>query len=293
MNKMKKFRQTAFAIAAAALLLPAHAMAASSVWKVSKGNDHLYLGGTVHILPASEFPLPAEFEQAYQQADTLVLEAEMPDPTDQKAAMAMMQQLSYGAGEKLSKKLSPELFKQLDAYLQGFGVSAAQLDGFKPGFIAVQMTMLEMHKAKMTGEGVDAYFAKKAVTDKKPQQYLETLEFQLALMANLGTGEEEKFVRLMLEHSPELVKVMQQSIAGWRAGDLSILDKLLLQDSRIEDPVTYQQMFTQRNQDWIPKIAAMFGNQQRELVLVGAGHLPGDDGVLQLLKAAGYTVEQI
>lgn len=291
--KIHKFRQSVLAITAAALLLPAQALAASSVWKVSKGSDHLYLGGTVHLLPVSEFPLPAEFELAYQQADTLVLEAKMPDPTDQQATMAMLQKLSYGADEKLSKKISPKLFQQLDVYLQGFGIKAEQLDGFKPGFVAVQTTMLEMHKAKLAGEGVDAYFAKKALTDNKPQQYLETLDFQLALMANIGVGQEEQFIQLMLEKNPQLVKLMQQSITAWRQGDLTLLDTLLLQDSKKEDPVTYQQMFTQRNLDWIPKIAAMFGNPNRELVLVGAGHLPGEDGVLQLLKAAGYTIEQL
>lgn len=291
--KTHKYRQSVFAIAAAALLLPAQALAASSVWKVSKGDDHLYVGGTVHLLPASEFPLPAEFELAYQQADTLVLEAKMPDPTDQQATMAMLQKLSYGADEKLSKKISPKLFQQLDLYLQGFGIKAEQLDSFKPGFVAVQTTMLEMHKAKLAGEGVDAYFAQKAQTDNKPQHYLETLDFQLALMANMGVGQEEQFIQLMLEKNPQLVQLMQQSITAWRRGDLTVLDTLLLQDSKKEDPVTYQQMFTQRNLDWIPKIAAMFGNQQRELVLVGAGHLPGEDGVLQLLKAAGYTIEQL
>ncbi len=288
-----KYRQSVLAIAAVALLLPAQALAASSVWKVSKGGDHVYVGGTVHLLPASEFPLPAEFELAYQQTDTLVLEAKMPDPADQQATMAMLQKLSYGADEKLSKKISAKLFQQLDLYLQGFGMKAAQLDGFKPGFVAVQTTMLEMHKAKLAGEGVDAYFAKKAQTDNKPQQYLETLDFQLALMAAMGVGQEEQFIQLMLEKNPQLVQLMQQSITAWRLGDLTVLDTLLLQDSKKEDPVTYQQMFTQRNLDWIPKIAAMFGNQQRELVLVGAGHLPGEDGVLQLLQAAGYTVQQL
>ncbi len=112
--KIDKYRQSVLAIAAAALLLPAQALAASSVWKVSKGDDHVYVGGTVHLLPASDSALPAEFELAYQQADTLVLEAKMPDRTDQQATMAMLQKLSYGADEKLSKKISPKLFQQLD-----------------------------------------------------------------------------------------------------------------------------------------------------------------------------------
>lgn len=293
MKQMKQFRRTALAVAAAALLLPTQVLATSSVWKVSKGDDFIYLGGTIHVLPASEFPLPAEFEQAYRTADTLVLEVQLPDPTDQQAALAMMQQLSYGAGEKLSTKLSPELVKQLDTYLQGFGLSAAQFDGFKPGFITVQMTVLEMQRAKLAGEGVDNYFAKKAMADNKQKKYLESLEFQISMLANLGHGQEEQFIELMLKNNSELIEIMQQSIAAWRKGDMEKLDQLLLQDAKIDDPVTYDQMFTQRNLAWIPKLVALFDNQQRELVLVGAGHLPGEDGVLQLLKSAGYTIEQM
>ena len=58
------------------------AQAQSSVWKVSKGNDHIFIGGTVHILPPSEFPLPTEFAVAYNKSDSIVLEAKLPDASD-------------------------------------------------------------------------------------------------------------------------------------------------------------------------------------------------------------------
>ena len=114
---------------------------------------------------------------------------------------------------------------------------------------------------------------------------------QLDLMANMGAGHEDQFMLANLKRADETAELMRQSIAAWRIGDIAVLERILLNDARTDDPTSFKQMFTQRNQDWIPKIQQLFGNGQRELILVGAGHLPGQDGVLALLSAAGYQVE--
>lgn len=278
-------------IAITTLLLQAPAFAASSVWKISKGSDELYLGGTIHMLPPTAFPLPAEFEQAYTKADVVVLEAKLPDPGDQKAAMAMMAKLSYSNGDTLSEKLSPKVLQALADYLKTFSLTPQQFDAFKPGFVAMQIAMLELRKAGMAGEGVDAYFVKKATRDAKPQHYLETMEFQLDLMASMGAGTEDQFMLANLKHADETAELLRQSITAWQVGDIAALERILLNDARADDPASYELLFTKRNQDWVPKIQQLFGNKQRELILVGAGHLPGEDGLLALLSAAGYQVE--
>lgn len=287
-------RTTCAAVFAASLLFcPWLGQAASSVWKVSKGKDVVYVAGTVHLLPADQFPLPAEFERAYQAADVLVLEADVPAPDDAQAGLRMMQQLSYPDGSSLKQKLTPQVYQALADYLQPFGVDLAQLDRFKPGFIAMQLAILEMHKAGINGEGVDAFFAKKAKTDGKTTLFLETLDFQLSLMAGLGEGDESEFIRVNLANASDAAELLKNSLLAWRQGDMATIEQLLLKKARAEDAKTYQQMFTARNQQWLPKISAMFGNSATELVMVGAGHLPGDDGVLRLLQQAGYQVEPL
>jgi uncharacterized protein YbaP (TraB family) len=288
---LRRFIQRSCVLAISAFLLQAPVFAASSVWKVSKGGDELYLGGTIHLLPPSAFPLPVEFEQAYQKADVLVLEAKLPDPSDQQAAMAMLTKLSYTNGDTLSQKLGPKALQALTDYLKTFNLTPQQFNGFKPGFVAIQIAMLELQKAGMAGEGVDAFFVKKATADMKTQQYLETVEFQLDLMANMGAGNEGQFMLANLKRADETAALLTQSIAAWRVGDIAALDRILLNDVRTDDPASFELMFTKRNLDWIPKIQRLFGNGQRELILVGAGHLPGEDGVLALLRAAGYQVE--
>ncbi len=269
------------------------AVADAAVWKVSNGQNELFIAGTVHILPPSEFPLPTEFDKAYQQADSIVLEAKLPDPTDQQAQMAMIQKLAYPAGETLSQKISESTYKELKQYLSGLGLNLDELNGFKPGFVLSMMTIMEAHKAGLAGEGVDAFYDKQAKKDNKEVNYLETAEFQLNMLANIGKDSEEKFILETLKEMSKFEPQLEQLIAAWRTGDINAIDSLILEQAKSKDPQGYQSMFTDRNRNWIPQISEMLNDKEKELVLVGAGHLAGDDSVLKMLKAKGYSVTKI
>ncbi|MBV2130283.1 TraB/GumN family protein [Arsukibacterium indicum] len=292
--KLKKFFKVSLSAALLATACSsASVLAETSMWKVSKGDDYLYVGGTVHFLPESAFPLPAEFDAAYQATDTLVLEVKMPDPTDVAAQTALLQAMAYSDGRSLAKVLSPEVYQQVSDYFAPYGVQLQQLDGYKPGFIALQMLAIEMMKAKMAGEGVDSYFDKRAQADGKAMAYLETVESQLNLLANMGEGYEDAFMKINLEQFADFESYFAEMIAAWRAGDMNKLNKLAVEPARQLDPVLYQALFVERNNAWLPQIEQMFGNDSKELVLVGGGHLAGDDSVLALLQQAGYLVEQV
>uniref|UniRef100_A0A486XHX2 TraB/GumN family protein n=1 Tax=Rheinheimera sp. BAL341 TaxID=1708203 RepID=A0A486XHX2_9GAMM len=292
--KNTKMHKLAYALAVlAGTFSSTSALADTSVWKVSKGNDYVYVGGTVHLLPESAFPLPAEFEQAYAATDTLVLEAKMPEPTDTAAQTALLQAMAYNDGRSLSKVLSPAVYQQVADYFAPFGIQLQQLDGYKPGFIMLQMLALEMMKAQLAGEGVDSYFDKKAKADCKTLAYLESLDSQITLLANMGEGYEDAFMQMNLEQFGDFKTYFAAMVDAWRAGDMAELNKLVVEPARELDPVLYQALFVNRNSSWLPQIEQMFGNSSKELVLVGGGHLAGEHSVLALLQQAGYRVEQL
>lgn len=268
-------------------------LAESSIWKVSKGEDYLYLGGAVHLLPASAFPLPAEFEFAYQQADKVVLETSIPEPADKQFQQAMLAALRYQDGTSLEQLLSAEVYQSLRQHFAGFGIPIEQVNTFRPGFIMTQLTVLAALQANMAGVGVDHYFAAKAVEDGKETTYLEALAFQLKLLASLGEGYEDDFIRAQLEQITKFEPLFNATLSAWRSGDVAKLDELIIQPIQNRDPQIYQALFVKRNQDWLPRIEQFFGNAERELVLVGAGHLAGNDSLLVLLAQAGYQLEQI
>jgi hypothetical protein len=293
MNSMMKKLVRTLPFAMAAMVSSYSALADTSMWKVSKGNDFIYLGGTVHLLPPSAFPLPEEFDVAYKAADTLVFEAKTPEPGDNQAQIRMMQAFSYADGKRLSKVLSPEVYAKLDAYFKTVGVPLANLDGFKPAFVMLTMLQIEMKKAQLNGEGVDAHYMARAKKDNKTTQYLETLDEQIALLAGMGETDPDQFIQLQLEQVKDYKSYFNQLVAAWRAGDLASLKTLVVDETIKFDPKMYDDVFTKRNNNWQPKIERMFGNKERELVLVGAGHMAGPDGVLALLEKAGYKIEKM
>lgn len=280
-------------LVAALSITSAQAEPTSSVWKVSKGSDYIYVGGTVHILPASEFPLPGAFDKAYKDSQGIVLEADLPDPNDVQAQMQMMQAMAYSDGRTLKDVLKPKTFQALSEYFAQFGASAEQLQGFKPGFIMTMMLAMEAQKEQMAGEGVDAYFDKLAEKDKKLIEYLETTEFQIDMLANLGEGDEDKFINMNLQQMSEFKPLMLKMIKAWKTGDVKVIDDVLSAQMKDESPEIYETMITARNKDWIAKIERLFGDNDKEFVLVGAGHLAGDDSVLKLLSDKGYKISQM
>lgn len=273
------------------LLVSALAQAQSSVWRVSKGDDQLLIGGTVHLLPPAQYPLPAEFDAAYQQSDVLVLETDLSKMQDSSSAAMLQQYLLYPAGTTLSSKLSAKTRGQLQPLLQKHQLTEAQVDAFKPGMLVTQLTLLELQQQGFSAAGVDQHFLTQAQQHNKSLRYLEAVEFQLKLLGELGEGREELFLQHALSDVSQSAELMAKTLSAWRSGDLAQVQQLVIEPVQTADPQTFQQMFVARNQVWLPQIQAMFGNKERELVLVGLGHLAGSDGVLALLQQAGYQVE--
>ncbi len=265
----------------------------TSVWKVSKGDDAVYVGGTIHILPISEFPLPSKFTQTYEKSDTLVFEVKMPDPADIEGQRKMMAGLAYAEGKTLKDDVSEETYEALNAYLSNFGATADQLAQFKPGMVASMLVAMEAQRSQLAGQGVDAYFMQLAARDGKNSEYLESLDFQINMLANMGAGEEDRLISETLETLPELKDMLKSTIKAWREGDTKKIDELVVATFKRESPASFDDVFTKRNQNWLPQIEAMFGDDDQEFVLVGAGHLVGDGSVIDLLEAKGYKVEQM
>ncbi|MDX2321498.1 MAG: TraB/GumN family protein [Moritella sp.] len=269
------------------------ALAASSVWEVSNGKSSIYLGGTVHVLTAEDYPLPAEFDRAYALADVLVLETDMAKLDSPEFQQTMLTELSYPKGQDLTQHLTADTYQQLAAYCQSRGIGMQVINNFKPSMISLMLTMVELQRLNFTGIGVDKHFNNKAVADGKPLGQLETVEQQLAFIAGLGKGKEDALIRYSLDDIKTLPTFMQEMKTSWRNGERQALVDLAITPLIKDFPDIYQSLLVQRNNNWLPQIETMFSNQSTELVLVGTLHLVGEDGLLKQLEAAGYKITQL
>lgn len=266
--------------------------AQSSVWKVTDGEQTLYLGGTCHILRKGDFPLPAEFEKAYAQADSLAFEVDPAVLQDPAFSMRMMAEGVYRDGRTLKSVLSKEAYDALAEQCSKSNLPIEVLHNTKPGMAVMMLALQELAKAGVTQEGVDVRFGNKAHAEGKPVASLETAEFQLNLITNLGAGKESEMVLYGLQDLDQVSTYIDQMIAAWRIGDMDTLNKLFV-DDMAAFPEIYNLLLKDRNHRWIPQIEAMLATEPKEFVLVGVGHMPGKDGLIALLEAKGYTVEQL
>ncbi|MEX0739125.1 MAG: TraB/GumN family protein [Pseudohongiella sp.] len=283
-------------VAAVALLLFAHVLPASadtSVWQASKGDDTVFLGGTIHLLRPGDYPLPEAFETAYQASDRLFFEIDQAQMADMSVQARMMQQLMYQDGRTLETVLDEETYTALSAYAGEAGLPMAMIQNFKPGLLLSTLTVIEFQSMGFTPQGVDAYYNTRAVGDGKARGELETIDQQIELLAAMGEGYESEFVMYSLRDLETAGEAMEEMITAWRTGDLAALEDQFIRPMLEEAPELYDSMLVVRNNNWLPQVEAMFDEAGTEFVLVGAAHLIGEHGLLAMLSARGYEVSKV
>jgi uncharacterized protein YbaP (TraB family) len=290
---MESIRRAYVVIACLFLLSLSQAKADTSVWSVRSGDNVIYLGGTVHLLRPADYPLPGEFEEAYQASSELYFETDIASMSDLSVQAQMLQQLTYGDDESLSSILSDEAYAALSAYTATAGLPIAMLNKFKPGLLISTLQILVFQSMGFTPQGVDAFFHTRAVGDGKAVGQLETVQEQIGFIAAMGEGNESEFILLSLKDLAETGDVMEDMIGAWRSGDAEGLSELFVEEMKVEAPALYDTLLLQRNLKWVPQIDSMLQDADTEFVLVGAAHLVGENGLLDLLSQKGYEINQL
>ncbi len=274
------------------LVLPSAALAGTSLWQVRDGDRVMYLGGTVHVLAAADYPLPEAFDRAYEQADRLVFETDMQAINSPAFQLQMMQRLTYNDGRSLKDELGARAYGALQAYSHKRGLPMAMLEQFRPAMVSLVIVMTELERLGINGTGVDEHFYRRARNDGKAVGQLETPQAQLAFIAGMGRGQEDALILNSLRDAEQVAEMMAGMKAAWRSGDLAQLAKLGLEPMRRDYPGLYKELLVKRNQAWLGKLERILKNPDTELVLVGAMHLVGREGLLEQLRARGYKITQ-
>jgi uncharacterized protein len=267
--------------------------ASSSVWKVSRGDAVLYLGGTCHLLRPQDFPLPTEFDEAYAASSKVVFETDMARLTSTEMHQVIAAQGMFTDGTTLDKVVSPEAWKALVAYCEQAGLPLEQARRMKPWLFTIVVSAMELQKFGMAAEGVDVHYFKKASAERKPIGQLESFERQIEFITQLGVGYESDLIEKTFDDLHEIPQIMEKVLTAWRSGDMTALDRVMLDEMRTDYPEIFKTMVVGRNHTWLPVIEEMLKNKDVEFVLVGVGHIPGTDGLLTLLSGRGYTIEQV
>jgi len=276
------------------LLLPiCKATADTSVWKVSKGDSRIYLGGTLHILSKSNYPLPAEFDKAYDASDLVVFETDIAALSNPDTMQQMNKKMVFADGSTIHDHLSPKTISAIEAHLVLRGISLNQFETLKPSMLSVTLTLIELQILGIDAQGVDAYYSQKAVADNKEQLKLETVEEQFNFIVNMGADDPDKMLEYTLLDIANLETTMDKLVNAWREGNPEGLNDQLVEVLATDYPTIYRDLVVNRNTNWLPQLVQYFESDEIEFVMVGAAHLVGEFGLLKLLEADGYTIEQL
>lgn len=272
-----------------------NAFAASSVWKVSKGGNHFYLGGTIHMLTADDHPLPHEFLTAYRHASEIFFETDLDAINVTEFQSTFITAMTYDDHDTLKNNLNSKIYRKLKRFLVSRNLSITSFSKYRPWGVALTLTMMEyQHLGLKSGYGVDTYFNRLALKDNKKRNSLETPKEQLAAimsMANIDPNESIEYTLRDIDNLPEFIHLMK---GYWRNGNTEglALNSIVMQ-MKIETPTIYKALVIERNNNWMRKLSTLNNDRDKEFVLVGALHLVGEEGLLNQLKNKGFIVEPL
>ncbi|WP_162823735.1 TraB/GumN family protein [Lysobacter sp. TY2-98] len=266
------------------------------LWKVSDADNSLYLLGSFHLLAKSDYPLSTDIDRAFDDAESLVFEV-APDDLENPAITGMMMGLAKSdPTSSIDHTLSPDLKAQLDVRMRGLGLPAEQMHAFEPWFVDTMLvTLLGQRAGYAPDDGLDRQLMARAKAAGKPATGLETVQEQLSTLDGTPMAEQVASLKEFIDEGDAAPAKLDELHKAWREADIPTLERMTREEMAELTPVTYQRLNVDRNRAWIPRFEAMLaqGKGHDVLVVVGALHLLGDDGVVALLRAKGYRVERI
>lgn len=266
-----------------------------------------YVIGTHHLANVGFAEKVPGLKDALTETEQVYGELKWDDLTNPDSMRIMKESMMLKDGKTLKDVLSAEAYKKVDNYLKktmGVGLShpqvAAQMGKLTPAALTNQLTVL-MYMQRHMGEfdptsTFDQYFQAQAQKNNEPVGGLETISFQTGIVFNSKTIDRQtEELICLIDHEELNADLMDEMTEAFYAQNLDALKKVM--DTKINDkcdptPEESARLIDNRNADWAAKMPDIM-KARPTFFAVGAGHLPGDKGLLKLLRDAGYTVEAV
>jgi hypothetical protein len=264
------------------------------LWRVGSGTNTVYVLGSLHFFRKEIYPLNKGIETAFDRADILVVEANVNDIT-KLDIQKLMESAFYLDDETLEKHVSAEAYKLIQKETGRLGLRLEFINRQKPWFLALVLESLELLKLGFDPNyGIDKYFLSKAA-GKKNILELESLDYQIDLLSKFSDREQESFLLYTVKDLRILRQEMDKLTQAWITGDAqgleSIMTRGVVEDRRMSS--VYEKLVVERNRNMASKIEEFLRNKETYFVVVGAAHLVGNQGIIEILKGRGYLVEQL
>lgn len=266
------------------------------LWKVSDQDNSVYLLGAFHLLRPSDYPLSADVSTAFEDAEAVMFELSPAEMASSALPTQMMQAALRQDGKRLQDDLDAVTWQRLQDYAAKNNLSLNNFATFEPWFVGLTISILEMTKQGLDPKlGLDTHFMEIAKKAGKPTDGLELASDQIRMLDGMDEAEQRQFIAEALEQAEKGPAEMEALHRAWRNGDAELLWNKMAGEMKREYPRLYQRINVDRNNAWVPKIQQRLSQSGSDdtLVVVGALHLLGGDGVVEKLRGKGYKVERV
>ena len=263
------------------------------LWRVtSPDNRAAYIMGSIHLADKGLYPLNEAIYKAFTESAILVVEVNIEDMSGEAIASFIENSGMSSDPAPLPQRLSPET---RDA-LEKSGFYTWEMQKFQPWLaaLAIQAEVMAQH-GFLSQYGLDLHFIQKAKAREIVVLELETMTEQLEMMADMSPEEADLFLRAAVLELEDLPKIMRKFLQAWRTGDAEAFSQIFFQeyDKYPELLPLLDKIIVQRNKTMAARLHQMISQHDGSLfVIVGGGHLVGDDNILDILSGLGYKVQQ-
>ena len=266
------------------------------LWKATRNGELVYLLGSIHVGRPDMYPLNTSVMEAFNKSDALMVEvnAEQIDQLD------LAQQVSrigmYPEGTTLESQIPPEVWEKLVATAKALNVPEFLFQRQKPWLASITLATAMMTKSGYQADfGIDKYFLKQAIANNKKIVELESVTSQMELFSSFSEAEQLQLLSNGLNEMQKGSVLLDKLVTAWVNGDHLAIDQLSQENMGIngKDSSLYKALIIDRNHSMTDKILKTMQDHKTYYVVVGAAHLVGKHGIPTLLKARGFSIEEL
>lgn len=264
------------------------------LWRVQSKISTVYVLGSLHFSKKEIYPLHQNIEKAFDQSEFIVFEANVND-IKKMDIQKLLESAFYPPADTLENHISPETYESVKKEMSQFGLPLELIRKQKPWFLSLTLVSLELIKLGLGPNlGIDKYFLSKAEGKKKILE-LESIDYQIDLLSHFSDKDQELFLLWTLKDLTIMEQEVNKLTQAWMTGDTkgmeAILTRGILEDKRLSS--IFEKLIYERNRRMVLKIEDFLRTKETYFVIIGAGHLVGDSGIIEILKGRGYLVEQL
>ncbi len=264
----------------------------SLLWEVS-GNglaQSSFVYGTIHIISADDYFIPKGTLGAIEKAEEMIFEIDMNDMTDMTKQMGLLDEIFMDDNKTLKDLMSAEDYTFVEKHFEKMGLPIFFFERMKPMFLSV-FASGDIDPAGLQSGSMKSYefeFFEMASKSKKPVSGLETIEFQMSIFDKIPYEDQAKMLIESIKTAEVGGAQFEEMINMYKSQDIDAMVEMIVdEDSGMSE---YEDILVAgRNKNWIPLMKAKM-NEKVSFFAVGAGHLGGKLGVINLLRKEGYTV---